>query len=217
MRLLRPVRPRRARQWRLALLALVLAGACASHPKPPSAEAPPPRPLDLTGLAVMVLPAQAPAATPLASATAFDAELDYWLKERAPRVRWVSASEVERLAAGSPGLRLDLHALDVRAFGRMRVRRIGDPLFGDVHNLGLMLDARLALLPASLAYVSPRDSTGAPLPGPGHFEVTAALLQTFGGEVAWYAVIPGEAGPIDAPAAVASAARALARALTPGN
>ncbi len=204
-----------ARQWPPALLALALA-ACAPHATPPSAAAPP-RPIDLTGITVMVLPAQAPASTPLASTSAFDAELDYWLKDRAPRVRWVPASEVERLAAGSPTLRMDLHALDVRPFGRMRVRRIGDPLFGDVHNLGAMLDARLALLPASLAYVSPHDSTGAPRPGPGHFEVTAALIITFGGEVVWYGVVPGEAGPIDAPATVASAARALARALTPGN
>ncbi len=211
-----PTRRGRARQWAPALLALALA-ACAPHATPPSAAAPPPRPIDLTGITVMVLPAQAPASTPLASTTAFDAELDYWLKDRAPRVRWVPTSEVERLAAGSPTLRVDLHALDVRPFGRMRVRRIGDPLFGDVHNLGAMLDARLALLPAALAYVSPHDSTGAPLPGPGHVEVTAALIQTFGGEVGWYAVVAGEAGPIDAPATIASAARALARALTAGT
>ncbi len=216
MSLAAPRRRGRARQRLLPLLALVLAGACARHAQPPTAASPPPRPFDLTGVTVMILPAQAPAATPLASATAFDTELDYWLKDRAPRVRWIPASEVERLA-GSPSLRLDLHALDVRAFGRMRVQRIGDPLFGDVHNLGAMFDARLALLPASLAYVSPHDSAGAALPGPGHFEVTAALIQTFGGEVVWYAVIPGEAGPIDAPATMASAARALARALTPRN
>ena len=207
----------RLRQWLVPFLALALAGACASHPKPPTADAPPPRPIDLTGLTVMVLPAQPAAATPQAAAAAFDAELAYWLADRAPRVRWVAASEVERLAKSSPGLRIDPHALDVRAFARMRVRRIGDPLFGDVHNLGAMLDARLALLPAGLTYVSPHDSTGAPLPGPGRFEVTAALIQTFGGEVAWYGVVAGEPGPIDAPAGIATAARALARALTQGN
>lgn len=207
----------RARQWLALLLALALA-ACAHRPQAPTAASPKPRPVNLTGVTVMVLPAQADAATPQATAEAFDAELDYWLKDRAPRVRWIPAKEVARLAASSPGLRIDLRALDVRAFGRMRIERIGDPLFGDLHNLGAMLDAPVALLPAALAYVAPRDSlTGAALPGPGHFEVRAALVQTFGGEVGWYAVVAGEAGPIDAPASVASAARALARALTPGN
>ena len=207
----------RARQRLLLLVALALATGCAHHARPPGAEAPPPRPIDLTGLSVMVLPAQAAATAPQAAAAAFDAELAYWLTDRAPRVHWTPAAEVERLLANSPGIRIDVHALDVRSFGHMRLRRIGDPLFGDVHNLGAVLDARLALLPASLAYVAPRDSAGAPLPGPGHFEVTAALIQTFGGEVAWYAVVAGEPGPIDAPATVATAARALARALTPGN
>ncbi len=207
----------RVRPWLAPLLALALA-ACAHPPRAPTAASPQPGPVNLVGVRVMVLPAQADAATPQASAEAFDGELDYWLKDRAPRVRWIPAAEVARLAASSPGLRIDLRALDVRAFGRMRVQRIGDPLFGDVHNLGAMLDAPLALLPASLAYLPPRDSTtGAPLPGPGHFEVRAALIQTFGGEVGWYTIVAGEAGPIDAPASVASAARALARALTPGN
>ncbi len=207
------------RGQRLALLlALALAGACGGHPRPPTAESPQPRPIDLSGLTVMVLPAQPAASTPQASADAFDAELAYWLGERAPRVRWVTAADVVRLVRNSPGLRIDPHALDVRAFGHMRIQRIGDPLFGDVHNLGAMFDARLALLPASLAYVSPRDSAGAPpRPGPGRYEVTAALIQAFGGEVVWYAVVPGDPGPIDAPASIASAARALARTLTPGN
>lgn len=202
------------------VLALALAAAlpsCARRAAPPSADAPPPRPVNLAGTSVMVLPAQPGSGISEALAGSFDAELAYWLGDRAPRVHWVPAAEVQRLVKSSPGLRIDLRALDVRAFGRMRVQQIGDPLFGDVHNLGAMLDARLALLPASVAYVEPRDSAGHPTSGPGRIEVTAALIQTFGGEVVWYGVVAGEPGAADSPAVVATAARALAKAVVPEN
>jgi hypothetical protein len=197
------------------LVAIPTAGACAHRAATPTAEATQQRPINLNGIKVMVLPAQPTASTPESVVRAFDAELAYWLNERAPRVRWIPATELERLAQSSPALRLDLHALDVRAFGRMRVRRIGDPLFGDVHNLGAVVEARLALLPATVAYVMP---SGQPAGNTaGRIEVTGALIETFSGDIIWYGVVAGDPGPIDAPAAAASAAQALARALTPGN
>ncbi len=201
----------------LCLLAALPPGGCARRAPPPRVDEKQQRPLNLSGTTVMVLPAQAAASVPESVVRAFDAELGYWLGERAPRARWIASTELERLAASSPALRTDLHALDVRVFGRMRVNRIGDPLFGDIHNLGLVVDARLALLPASVAYVMPADSARARAAGgDGRLEVTAALISTFGGEVVWYAVVAGDPGPIDAPAVTASAAQALARALTPG-
>lgn len=200
------------------LFVLLACSACAHRAPPPRAEAPQQRPINLNGLAVMVLPAQPTASTPESLAGAFDAELAYWLGERAPRVRWIGTAELERLTRTSPALRMDLHALDVRMFGRMRIDRIGDPLFGDIHNLGAVVDARLALLPAALAYTMPTDSARARTgSGDGRIEVTAALINTFGGEVVWYGVVAGDPGPIDAPGTVASAAQAVARALTPGN
>lgn len=192
-------------------LLCALPAACAHRAPPPRAEATQQRPINLSGLTVMVLPAQPTASTPESVARAFDDELAFWLGERAPRVHWVPARELERLASSSPALRMDLHALDVRAFGRMRVDRIGDPLFGDIHNLGAVVDARLALLPATVAYVLPSAGDA------GRIEVTGALIETFSGDIVWYGVVAGDPGPIDAPAGPASAAQALARALTPGN
>jgi hypothetical protein len=216
---LRRARPRAPRTLlALVVLALLPAAGCAHRTTPPSAATPPSRPLRLTGQRVMVLPAQPAGSVSGDLAAAFDAELAYWLADRAPRVHWITAAEIERLTTSSPALRIDPHELDVAAFGRMRVERIGDPLFGEVHNLGGVLDASLALIPASVAYVPPPapDSAGGAR-GPGHIEVTAALISTFGGEVVWFGVLAGEPGAIDAPAAVGTAARALARALLAGD
>ncbi len=218
----------RLRPARAALaLALVLASACVRRAPPPSADAPPPGPMALGGTTVMVLPAQPGRGASPDLAAAFDAELAFWLADRAPRVHWVPAADVEKFVARSPAVRVDLHDLDVRQFEHMRVQRIGDPLFGDVHNLGGVFDARLALIPASLAYLTPADSATrpvtrvagkaapTPIPAPGRMEVTAAVVSTFGGEVVWLGVVAGDPAPSDSPEAVASAARALARALLP--
>ena len=221
----------RCRSARAALvLALMLfSAACVHRAPPPSADVPPPGPLALGGTTVMVMPAQPGRGASPDLAAAFDAELAFWLADRAPRVHWIPAADVERLVRNAPAIRVDVHNLDVRAFEGMRVRRIGDPLFGDIHNLGGVLDARLALIPAALAYLTPADSATLPLgpgtggkpparpviPAPGRMEVTAAVVSTFGGEVVWLGVVAGEPAAIDSPRAVASAARALARALLP--
>ena len=220
----------RSRCARAGALALMLACAgCVHRAPPPSADVPPPRPLALGGTTVMVLPAQPGRGASPDLAAAFDAELAFWLADRGPRVHWISAAEVDRFLRNAPAIRVDVHDLDVRAFEGMRVQRIGDPLFGDVHNLGGVLDASLALLPASLAYLTPADSATLPvvpgtggkpparplIPAPGRVEVTAAVVSTFGGEVVWLGVVAGEPAAIDSPQAVASAARALARALLP--
>jgi len=219
----------RCRSARAALALVLASAACAHRAPPPSADAPPPGPLVLGGTIVMVLPAQPGRGASPDLAAAFDAELAFWLADRAPRVHWIPAADVERLVRNAPAIRVDVHDLDVRAFEGMRVRRIGDPLFGDVHNLGGVLDARLALIPASLAYLMPADSATLPvvpgtggkpparpvIPAPGRMEVTAAVVSTFGGEVVWLGVVAGEPAAVDSPQAVASAARALARALLP--
>jgi hypothetical protein len=191
---------------RRALTAAVVAAlaACVSPRAQSASNAPAPAP-DLRGRTVMILPAQpgregAPAG--------FDAELEYWLADLAPGVRWISPAAVERAVARTPEFAIELRALSGAALVGIAYRRgerIGDPLYGDLRRAGALVDARYALLP--VVYASSAD-------GAGRGEVTAALIDTMGGGVLWYATVAGEAG---AEAAIASAAQALARTFSPAR
>ncbi len=191
-----------------AALLCALAGtatACASRaaptPETPSQPAP-----DLGGHGVMVLPAQSGAA---ARPPRIDDEIRYWLAQSGSRIAFVFPDRLRRALAASPALSdVRLDALAVASFRRGRVERIGDPLFGDLRRLGAVVDARYALLPVAAAYV----------PGPGgasagRVEIAAALIDTFGGDVLWYGVVGGDRGPAGDARVVASAARALAKAV----
>lgn len=136
----------------------------------------------------------------------FDAELEYWLADLAPGVRWIASATVERAVARTPEFAIPLRDLSGAALAGIAYRRgqrIGDPLYGDLRRAGALVDARYALLP--IAYGRSAD-------GAGRGEVTAALIDTMGGGVLWYATVTGEAG-----AAVASAAQALARTFSPAR
>lgn len=199
----------------LLTLVIILLGvqACAQpRAQPPSPDEPQPRAPDLTGRAVMVLPAQpAPAARRDRVSgeviTGFDAELAYWLEERAPRVRWTFAPELRRTLARNAMLNIDVDALAVGSFHRAQVRNIGDPLLGDLRRLGAVVDARLALVPVAINYVEQAEGARG--------EAAFALIDTYGGRVVWYGVVAGDAGPIDDSETAASLARAAARALVP--
>jgi hypothetical protein len=189
-------------RWAWLLASAVLL-ACGGQP-PPSADRPVPRPPDLTGRRVLVLPAQAsPAGGPVEG---FDAELGFWLADQAPRVEWVLPPEIDRALARSPSLGVRPRALAVSVFHRAEVRNIGDPLFGDLRSLNALLDARYALVPTAAAYV--RDAAGR-----GRVEVAAALIDTVGGRVLWFGVVAGQPGPEGGADVVASAAQELARTL----
>lgn len=135
----------------------------------------------------MVLPAQAPANPQ------FDAELSYWLKESAPQVKWVLPEDLDRALARNPALGIQARALEVSVFRRAQVKRIGDPLFGDLRRLAALFDTRLALLPVY--------SRGA--------EVAVALIDTHFGDVAWFGIVAG------ADSTAASTAQRLATMLAP--
>lgn len=200
-------------RWSIPLLIVFATQACAhARTQSPSADEPQPRAPDLTGRAVMVLPAQpAPAARRDRLSgeviTGFDAELAYWLEERAPRVRWTFAPELRRALARNAMLNIDVDALAVGSFHRAQVRNIGDPLLGDLRRLGAVVDARLALVPVAVNYVEQAEG--------GRGEAAFALIDTYGGRVLWYGVVAGDAGPVGDSETAASLARAAARALVP--
>jgi hypothetical protein len=187
-------------------LAFLLSACGGRSAAPPSPDDPGTRPPDLTGSRVMVLPAQhGPNQTGGGEPVpGLDREIEFWLRDAAPRVSWVFPPEIDRALARSPSLRIDIRALAVSSFHRARVENIGDPLFGDLRSLNALVDARVALIPVAATFAE--DSTGN-----GRVELAVALIDTLGGRVIWFGTIAGENGAEGSPNVAASAARALAR------
>ncbi|CAN5624702.1 hypothetical protein BH23GEM9_BH23GEM9_27120 [soil metagenome] len=200
-------------------LAALLAAACA-RPAPPSADIQQ-RPFpDIAGRTVMLLPVQAavpvismpasadvtspPALLPQEMLLALEAELGYWLQQRAPRVRWIMPDVVERAVRGSPSLEVRPRELTVRDFQRARLETIGDPLYGELRRMSALMDARVALLPVGALWIAEGG-------GGGRIHLAAALIDTFGGDVVWYGVVAGTSGARGDASVVASVAQALAR------
>jgi hypothetical protein len=190
----------------------IVALACAAH-TPPKAADPKPPPPDLTGAKIMLLPAQVRGA----KLPGLDAELAYWLGQRAPRTQWVLRPAMERALRSNPEWSMNLDALAVGQFATMEVKQIGEPLFTDLHRLSAILDARFALVPVGAAWMaatasSPGSETVA---GKGQVQIAAAIIDTFDGSVLWYGVVAGAPSSSPDRAAIASAARELARVLAP--
>jgi hypothetical protein len=144
--------------------------------------------------------------TPLSSEmlAALEAELAYWLPEQAPRTRWVLPDAIARAAERSPTLDVRPRELPVRDFLRARLQSVGDPLYGDLRKLNILVDARVALLPVGAVWI-PEQS------GLGRVHMAVALIDTFGGAVVWYGVVAGSSGPRHDPGVAASTAQSLAR------
>ena len=196
---------------------LVLA-ACGPKAAPPAANESP-RPPALTGATVLVLPVH-PGTVPTPDAVnvnfradgvdGLDAEIAYWLPESAGRVHWVLPDAIDRALARSPGLNIDTRNLAVQSFRRMQVRRIGDPLFGDLRRLGAILDARFALIPVAAEF---RPTTG----DRGRIDIAAAIIDTERGDVVWFGVVSGEEGTAGDAAVTTSAAQSFARLFRTGS
>lgn len=197
----KPHRPRRA----LALLVLAVQASCSGRALPPTPDQPQPLPPDLSGAAVMVLPAQPAPGMPATEdpVPGLDDEIAFWLNEKAPRVSWTFTPELDRALARTPSMEVRIRALAVASFHRGEVRRIGDPLFGQLRGLGALVGSRFALVPVAAGWQ--RDTTGS-----GRVEIRAALIDTQGGRVLWSGVVAGDRGPEGSRETVASAAEALA-------
>lgn len=189
-----------SRRRTLTLLLLAATG-CAGRTAPPSPDEPSGPPPDLQGATVMVLPAQTADAR---AVPGLDREIAYWLAERGPRVRWVFPPALRDALARSPALGIQLDALAVNAFARGEVKNIGDPLFGDLHSLGVLTNAGVALVPVRAVWVS--DGAGS-----GRIEIGVALIETTGGRVLWFGVVAGSPAEEGSAAGSASAAQTLAR------
>lgn len=182
----------------LAVLAAGCAGASAP-PEPGGSQGTPP---DLRGRRVMVLPVQQQAGfqgTP-------DAELAFQLRNREPGVEWIMPDEIQERLDRSPAIQAETRGLPVSVFRQAEVRRIGDPLYGELRRMAALVDAQVALLPVRAA-ARPSEEGGVTI------RLEAALVEVRSGRVLWYGVEEGEAGAPGHPAVLASAVDALARSL----
>lgn len=184
-------------------LALTLSGCArkAAVPEPGSPQGTPP---DLRGSRVMVLPAQSVAGI----AGDVDAELAFALRDRGAGVTWIFPPRLQEALNRSPGLGGRIHGLPVGMFATGEVRRVGDPLYGDLRRVAALVDGEVALIPVR-AWAWADESAG----GQVRVRISAALVHVRTGRVPWFGVVEGEPGPAADAAGLASAADALARAL----
>lgn len=162
--------------------------------------APPPAPPDLAGVRIMLIPVRAPAPAQL------DAELAFWLQDRAAATDWVLPDELQRVADRTPAWRLRLDALQRPIMDMGGHRRVGDPLYGALRQLGAVVDADYALVPLGVGETA--DTAGVAL------SMAVAVVDIRGGRVVWLHTAHGERNSARA-TAVASVAEAVARSLVP--
>lgn len=209
-----PVLPERARSgarraaWRALgccppavpmALAVALA-ACAGRGERPRA---PSRRLDLRGARVMVLPVQA-----VRGVTGdVDAEIAFALRERGRLTAWVFPPELQAALARNRGVAVRLDALPVGIFRRVQVKRIGDPLYGELRRLAALSGADVAVVPIE-ARTRPAGADS-----PAAVEIVAAAIDARLGSVLWFGVVSSPEPDPHGPTAPARAADALARAL----
>lgn len=134
-----------------------------------------------------------------------DAEIAFALRERGPQVSWIFPAELRALLARNPGVAVRLDALPVGIFRQAQVKRIGDPLYGELRRLAALSDAAVALIPIDVR----ARSQGAAAAG---VEITAAAIDARLGAVLWFGVVASADAAGGAPH-LTSAADALARAL----
>lgn len=183
------------------LVALVLS-ACGGNRPPPGPGTSLGTPPDLRGRRVLVLPVQ----QVLGVSGDPDAELAFGLRDRTQAVTWVLPHEVEEILARSPAINASTRGLPVGLFLRAEVRRIGDPLFGELRRMAALVNADAVLLPvqAALAADVGEDPT---------IRWSVALIEVRTGRVPWFGVVEGGAFPAGDPRGLASSVDRLARTL----
>ena len=188
----------------MALLAVVafVGGSCggtrpAPGPGTTSGVAP-----DLRGRNVLVLPVQ----QNLGVRGDPDAEMAFGLRERGAGINWILPSEVEEVLERSPGLPSSLRGLPVGQFLAAEVRRVGDPLYGELRRLSALVDAEAVVLPVQASLEAE--------PGPDPtVRLWTALIEPRTGRVLWFSVLDGMAFPAGDPRGLASAVNEMARTM----
>ena len=188
-------------RWLFGVLMVSLATGCGGDPPGPPG---PGEALgyvpDLRGATVLVFPVQIQTAVP--QGVMADAELAHALRSNGEGVSWTYPEDIEELLARSPGVRIEMRNLPVLMFLQAEVRRIGDPLYGNIRRAAALAGAEVALIPVELSYGYQASYT-----------LAATLINVSTGRVLWYGVVPGQPGEPDSPGTMASVAEAVALVL----
>jgi hypothetical protein len=137
---------------------------------------------------------------------ALDSELAYWLPQHAGNVRWILPEQMQRTLARSPTLDIDINNLAINIFQQAQVKRIGDPLFGDVRRLAAVLNARLALIPVAAELIGRTEADA-------RVQIATAIIDALDGTVIWFGIIESEADARGEDAGLAGVAQVMARQL----
>lgn len=194
-----------------ALCAAALIGGCGAHHAPPVANALTAPTLGTTG--VLLLPVQ-DGAVPTADTTmrhwpvdraALNGEIAYWIQQSKSAKKWVLPATIARSLARNPGLEIKPNELAVGSFQHAQVKRIGDPLFGDLRRLAGVFDAAVAVIPIAAEYLGKTQDSAT-------VNIATAVINPLDGNVVWFGVISGSEKGVRSEAAMASAAQAFAYA-----
>jgi hypothetical protein len=189
--------------WAVVLLVVVpLAGCIHRHAPPPGPGTSQGTPPDLRGVSVMVFPVQRTSGV----SGDVDDEVAFGLRSRGVGVDWIFPPELQKALDRSPNLDSRIKGLPVAEFGGAEVRRVGDPLYGELRRLAALVNGQAAFIP--LTAVAVRDPSGG-----FAVEMAATLIDVRSGRVLWFGVVKGDVRQTDGPAVLASAADVLARTL----
>ena len=175
----------------------------------------------LSGQTVMVLPVQyarpmsggwaGGARNAMDAARLTDLEITFALHEQGGRATWVLPEQQVRTLKRRPSIQVDPYVLSadrVRSEG-MDLRRIEDPLYGEVRLLAALFDSRYVVWPLEVLYRENKDAPG------GRLAIRALLIDARGGDVLWQGLAFASDDPPASAAALASAAQAFAILVTP--
>ena len=185
------------------LLATVMAFGCAGTAQPPSVGDSNGFVPDLRGVRVMVFPMQLQAGM----SVEVDQEITIALRSGSSDVAWIFSDEIEAIVTRSPSVDTAVRGLPVSIFLSAEVRRVGDPLYGQLRRLGALTNSDIALIPVAI--------------GPGALgadeelvvEIAATIVNVRTGQVVWFGIVGGRPGPVADFGLVASAVEELAETL----
>ena len=160
-------------------------------------------PPDLRGRRVMVFPVQ------IRTGVRDDAdpEIAFAFRERSDEVEWIFPEELEAVLARAPGIPTRVRGLPVGQFLRSEVRRVGDPLYGQLRRLGEMTRSEVAFIPVQIRVGPDEAGEGSAV------EIVSTILNVRSGRVVWFGVVAGNPGPLTDFASIASAVENLAATL----
>lgn len=202
---------RRAVRRRLAAPALaLLLAACGGRTTPPAAAPAPERPasavaaMDLGGQKVVILPIQSILGLPQTREQVTQ-EIVYALTQRDARTQWLPPDRLRASLSRAPGYAADPAALPADPLMHHQERYVVEPLAGLLRRYTALMDARVVVLL--------REARWLPTPGGGAggmVRLNAALIDSRSATVVWWGEADGQPRPQPDPAAIASAAEALA-------